>query len=128
MLDDLDRKVREARVRHRRSDGFVYFLLCNGLVKIGYSDNPYRRIKEHATSSPFPQKLIGLLRGGKPRERDIHAHFALYRHSGEWFFLDPYVRSEINRMCGPDWKGLMPKRPKYGDRSITGPAGGLKLT
>lgn len=76
---------REA-LRGRQAQDFVYFLLAGPFVKIGKtSGRPDSRIKELQTGCPFPIQLVGHVRGGMSKERELHRSFADYRAHGEWF-------------------------------------------
>lgn len=97
-----------------QTEGFVYFIACGPYVKIGYSYSPLERAASMATNNPYPCALIGLVRGGKIREKEIHGQFAANRHRNEWFHLTPEVRSAISALCGEDWASAAPS----GSRSL----------
>ena len=62
----------------------------NGLIKIGRSSCPKRRIAEIAKATGTPvikQYLSPLCLNAKDIERYLHKHFAEYRKEGEWFKL-----------------------------------------
>ncbi|WP_331737688.1 GIY-YIG nuclease family protein (plasmid) [Streptomyces sp. NBC_01732] len=59
------------------------------LVKIGWSDNPERRLRDLQTGSPVLLKLLALFEGGAVIERELHRRFADKRRHGEWFDLGP---------------------------------------
>lgn len=69
------------------SGDMVYFIECDGLVKIGVSDDPYTRLKELSTGSSSPLRLLGCIPGGFKREKELHRKFANQRATGEWFYL-----------------------------------------
>lgn len=98
---------RIAKATKRRTAGFVYFVECEGFVKIGYSETPRWRPHDFATGNPFECRLIGLVEGGSDCEKDLHRRFKKHHHRGEWFWLTQDVRAEIDELCG-DWKHLAP--------------------
>ncbi len=62
----------------------------NGLIKIGRSSCPKRRIAEIAKATGTPvikQYLSPLCLNAQKIERYLHKHFAEYRKEGEWFKL-----------------------------------------
>ncbi len=65
----------------------VYIVQCTGTdrVKIGFSAQPYLRLKKLSTSSPYPLRLVKSVAGDYKTEREFHRHFAEYRRHGEWF-------------------------------------------
>jgi hypothetical protein len=68
--------------------GFVYFIGRadgEGLVKIGYSDDPQGRLGQLQTGSPVELALIDTVPGSLEREAELHAELAASRRHGEWF-------------------------------------------
>ncbi|MGA5873932.1 GIY-YIG nuclease family protein [Streptomyces cinereoruber] len=59
------------------------------LVKIGWTDNPERRLRNLQTGSPVPLTVLALFEGGAIVERELHHRFADKRRHGEWFDLGP---------------------------------------
>ena len=75
----------------------IYFLeAANGLIKIGYSGNVSRRIKDIAFMSPLPLRLITTMAGTKKQERLIHSFFR--RSHGEWFYPDPRLLKYLGKI------------------------------
>lgn len=68
----------------------VYFIAdpIKNVVKIGFSKNPKRRLKQLQTSNSNMLILLGYLNGNKETEKFYHKLFGKYRLSGEWFHLD----------------------------------------
>lgn len=68
---------------------FVYFARghLSGLIKIGFSNNPHRRVKEFC--SRFDQgesaDVLFMTPGGRGHERNFHRQFRPQREKGEWF-------------------------------------------
>ncbi|WP_186001595.1 GIY-YIG nuclease family protein [Streptomyces sp. IB201691-2A2] len=63
----------------------------SALVKIGWTDNPKRRLRNLQTGSPVPLHLLALFEfeGGSIVEAELHRRFADKRRHGEWFDLGP---------------------------------------
>ncbi|MFJ1562502.1 GIY-YIG nuclease family protein [Streptomyces mirabilis] len=59
------------------------------LVKIGWSDDPERRLRGFQTGSPVPLQLLAVFEGGHYVEAELHRRFADKRVHGEWFDLGP---------------------------------------
>lgn len=68
-------------------NGFVYFMV-NGSdmtkIKIGYTNNLDRRIKQFRTSCPNI-RCIYSFEGKMKDEKYLHSYFSLYRSELEWF-------------------------------------------
>jgi hypothetical protein len=80
--------------------GWVYFIRYSngGDVKIGYSgDDPQRRLKILQTGCPDELTLIGVQRGTKGDEAELHERFAEYRKRGEWFRWNEKLAGYIAR-------------------------------
>lgn len=65
----------------------VYFIqVCDdGPIKIGYAQNPKRRLHNMQTGNPVRLRLLAITDGGESEERALHSKFAASRISGEWF-------------------------------------------
>ncbi len=88
----------------------VYFLYCQGLVKIGTAVDVAARVQALRTSNggalephglnPSRAHLIGTTPGGRRAEMVLHQTFRRYRVEGEWFLLVSDLADEIERMVG----------------------------
>jgi hypothetical protein len=60
-------------------------------LKIGYSSDIWRRLKELQTGNPSKLQIVGWILAHDERslERDLHKKFASYRRGGEWFEIEP---------------------------------------
>lgn len=74
----------------------VYFAGCGGRVKIGWSSRVGSRLADLQTGNPEPIRLLGVLPGGRLKERQLHEKFADVRLSGEWFTLTPDLIAYIS--------------------------------
>lgn len=74
--------------------GFIYvvFIEAEGraLYKVGKSESPLQRIRQHQTSSPFEVKVASIYFTPhmQDEERMLHRRFGEKRVRGEWFALD----------------------------------------
>lgn len=67
--------------------GHVYFFQGaeTGLIKIGYSTDPERRLRDLTTMSPDQITVLATFRGAVSDERKLHKRFKKHRAHGEWF-------------------------------------------
>ena len=80
---------------------FLYAIVDSGvgLVKIGKSVRPARRMKELRTGNGSELKLWAFCRHESPfTEREAHADLAMHRVSGEWFKLNAETTAYIQTM------------------------------
>lgn len=65
----------------------VYFIQSEigGPIKIGYSNDPNRRLNEIQNMSPFRLQILGTIPGNMELEASFHQKFASDRLWGEWF-------------------------------------------
>jgi hypothetical protein len=82
----IDRRV---ETRKKRKHQFVYILKCSqtGVIKIGISHNPAKRLSAIQTGYPFLLKLDRVILTDDPRltERQLHKALDDFRLKGEWF-------------------------------------------
>jgi hypothetical protein len=67
---------------------FIYFMKPVGFpgpIKIGFSNDPMKRLKSCATWSPIRLQVIATADGDRTIERQLHNHFADIHSHGEWF-------------------------------------------
>ena len=58
---------------------------ADGLVKIGLTQDPDKRLRDLQSGSPAPLTILRLIEGGYETEAWLHRHFAARRQHGEWF-------------------------------------------
>lgn len=77
--------------------GYVYFISDSNLetVKIGYSKNPWARVKDLQTGRTAKLSVVATLRTTEVSENDIHGIFEDERESGEWFRVSPRIQGLI---------------------------------
>jgi len=73
----------------------IYFIQIgtSGPIKIGRSDNVYRRLKGLQGANPQELRLLGVI----PEELELHCEFADIRMRGEWFECDDRLLQLIER-------------------------------
>lgn len=79
----------------------VYFLRPvgeKGPIKIGYSDQPERRLKEMMMWSPLPLELIASVPGDRGLESLLHRSFSDAKTHWEWFRPIPELLEAIDRL------------------------------
>jgi hypothetical protein len=67
--------------------GYIYSISAGDFVKIGYSKDPTRRLKQIATGCPTEPKIIAMCKGTLKQEKTIHALLSglVCHSSGEWY-------------------------------------------
>ena len=59
-----------------------------GMIKIGRSKDPQKRLKQLQTGNPSRLKLIASFKGEGWKEKILHENLKKYRLEGEWFSYD----------------------------------------
>lgn len=60
-------------------------------VKIGYTDNLYRRLTKMQSDSPFKLKLLRQVEGDRLLEEKIQNRFAPFHVRGEWYLCNEEI-------------------------------------
>jgi hypothetical protein len=65
----------------------IYFIQQgkNGPIKIGFTDNIEKRLKELQTANPYKLNLLLCINGNLKSEKELHKRFEQHRLNGEWF-------------------------------------------
>lgn len=87
--------ARDERVPNGRR---VYFIRGPLLVKIGFSDDPKKRLAALTRERGEQLRLVAELPGGKQLEAFFHAAFREYHHQGEWFHGCGTLRALLRRL------------------------------
>ena len=82
----------------------IYFLKADNKVKIGYADDPSKRIPSIQTSSPFELEVLLIIDGNYDKESELHKRFQKLRKSGEWFDLKEPIQTFIKENLELDRK------------------------
>lgn len=77
----------------------VYFIRSGNFIKIGYADDPHRRLKQLQTGNPQKLELIGHVDGDMSTEAHIHGLFSDFRVKGEWFELTSDIMAYVESRC-----------------------------
>ncbi|WP_331758636.1 GIY-YIG nuclease family protein [Streptomyces sp. NBC_01547] len=105
----------------------VYILGAEGspLVKIGWTNNPSRRLADLQSGSPLALRLLATCEGDARLESALHGHFADRRVRGEWFDLgddpvdlvEPIAKQEQARIT--EQTGRKPKHTLWAPGPLT---------
>ena len=81
--------------------GFVYFIeaISVNRIKIGYSDNPDKRIKQLLTGSALALEMRAVMPGSQATEKELHQRFSHLRIENEWFEFNDEIRQYIAANC-----------------------------
>ncbi len=82
----------------------IYFIRSNKAVKIGYSDNPYRRLADLQVSNSEDLTVLLVITGGRIKEQELHRQFKEQRIRGEWFKFESNIQSYIDDNIHKDRK------------------------
>lgn len=79
--------------------GYVYFIAARaGPVKIGYSKNPWARLKDFQTGHPEKLSVVATVKTTEQSERGVHALFSAQHLNGEWFERNPLIANLVNEI------------------------------
>lgn len=86
----------------------IYFIQPEegGLMKIGFANDPTRRLRELQTGSPLRLRLVAEVPGTIEDERALHRHFRHLRERHEWFRPVPELRVYLARQLGAAPEGF----------------------
>lgn len=99
--EKVDRRIIKAAATRGNQPGWIYYLHINDMVKIGYTTDIIRRIRDYPPNSP----LLGVHPGTPELEKQFHEIFKGSLAQGrEWFRLDPDVLAHCEKV-----------RAEYGD-------------
>lgn len=94
-------KYRQKKYSNERDDenydsnGYVYFAGNKERIKIGFSHNPWARIRELKTAFP-EMEIIATLKNTKEYENELHNKFKHLNISREWFKREKEIDDFIN--------------------------------
>ena len=71
----------------KQSKGFVYYIQegMTGNIKIGYSTDPYQRLRQHQTSNSQSLRMLLYVLGNEEYENELQTRFEHLKTTGEWF-------------------------------------------
>lgn len=75
----------------------IYFIsdAISGYVKIGLSEDPWKRIAKIQSDCPGELSVLSIIDGGEAEEAALHARFGNCRIRGEWFRPDSALADHI---------------------------------
>lgn len=80
----------------------IYFIRVNnnGPIKIGYTKDPERRLRDLQGANAFPLTMVGLRKGSRSDEKCLHNIYQRHRVSTggqEWYNPTKEILSEIKK-------------------------------
>jgi hypothetical protein len=82
--------------------GFVYAIGDNDRVKIGWSEDPIRRLNKIRSDCPDVAHLLGLIPATRQQEAEAHKLLARWCIQREWFRRDGAVAAFVNMLPRPE--------------------------
>lgn len=96
----------------QRTDGFLYFVQAetdpNGPIKIGWSENPWSRLRELQQGCWLPLRIVHLIEikrgdpgwgtGATSHERWFHERFKRLRLESEWYRFEGELRVVVQKL------------------------------
>lgn len=91
--DSLKGLIKSLNIKNKIDKKSVVYFIGNEyhkFVKIGYSDDPTKRLKHLQVGCPFPIDILQTIETDTPRglESKLHQIFRKQRCQGEWFTLE----------------------------------------
>ena len=82
-----------------KEEGFVYYIQeeMDGNIKIGWSEDPIKRLQQHQTSNSRELRMLVYVKGSQEYEREIHRKFQTSKTTGEWFKPDKRLLVHIEK-------------------------------
>lgn len=86
---------------------FIYFLTADVEdfpypIKIGVATNFDRRMASYKTHTPWPVKVLALIKGTLNDEKKLHKRFDHLRMEGEWFERGSDLMDYIQSIAPPE--------------------------
>lgn len=96
----------DRRIGPERGNRFVYLIGSNWdePLKIGVSDDPYKRARQLSTGSPKALMVLGLFLGDEGVERVLHDALGPLRLNGEWFRNDGGIVRDVFDKAERVWR------------------------
>lgn len=77
--------LEKRRLARAKRTPLVYFMTCQGFVKLGWTTDPYQRLRGSQVGNPHLIELAATMRGGEREERILQREFKELHHRAEWF-------------------------------------------
>jgi predicted GIY-YIG superfamily endonuclease len=83
----------------KTEEGFVYYIQeeMDGNIKIGWSNDPIKRLPQHQTSNSRELRMLVYVKGSQDYETEIHKKFQNFKTTGEWFKPDKRLLVHIEK-------------------------------
>ena len=99
----LQKLIQEVMELDRKYRKYLYFMLSGKYVKIGISNDPWKRINQLQGGAANQIYLIGCLgkftsEEAERREKLLHREFGSIRQNGEWFEFDEKHTKRLSRI------------------------------
>ncbi len=107
----------------RKTKGYVYYAGDgNGRIKIGFSANPWSRVKEMRCANPFIEILITeKTEDGYEEERKRHEEFKEFHLVLEWFWAGQRLLDHVNGLRIRAGKGSSVSNPPIAVKRLVKP-------
>lgn len=93
-ISELEARLRE-RTRATPTDGTIYFLRCEGSIKIGWTSNLTQRMRGY----PPNTVMLATMPGTRSDESQLKRRFAVHAtHGREWFAAVPTLMQHIDQV------------------------------
>jgi hypothetical protein len=83
----------------RNRASVLYFARVDDRIKIGWTSDVERRMREIFKLTKCRPALLGTVPGDKPDELALHSRFAAHRIVGEWFAANDEILSYVEAVC-----------------------------
>lgn len=98
-LKDKQERINAQKEKSKQSNenDYVYIIgnKKEGICKIGYSKNPFKRLKELQTGCPYKLEIFVVVRGNISTESLLQKKYKKYKSNGEWFFYKEDLKKSI---------------------------------
>jgi len=90
-------KEKNIRKNIKLKEGKIYIIgnLHHGLVKIGFSTNPDKRLSGIQCGCPFKVKVLRVFNGTMKQEKYLHYKYRNLNTNGEWFKYEGELMQNI---------------------------------
>lgn len=84
-------------VAYKTFNRFVYFILAREVnrIKIGMTISVQKRLENLKRASPIKLELIGVIEGGRKKEKELHLRFRGFHIQSEWFEYEKPIQDYI---------------------------------
>ena len=96
------RKGKGPKLKPEPFTGFVYFVRRANQIKIGYTGDPKKRIRDLELMGGSGFDDVVIRRGDRALEMAYHREFADRRITGEWFAVCDEILTEMDRLRPDD--------------------------